>query len=134
MLSSLGELTGQSSSVKLGEIFQINTPRKPYSERLEGADEKVSRVVGVSSNGEFWVSHVLDTIGKLEGMSKNVHIAFPVDDEDESGNKSIDKAQEALLKLKTVRQTLVMGVKLIAHRVCRWTMRTSTLSGVLSCF
>jgi len=47
--------------------------------------------------------HVLDTIRKLEGMSKNVHIAFQIDDEDESGIKPIDKAQEVLAKLKTVR-------------------------------
>ena len=101
-MGSLGELTGQSSSVKSGETFLINALRELCSEHLEGASEKVSRVAGVSSDGEFWILHVLDTISKLEGMPKNVHIAFPVDDEDESGNKPIDKAQEVLAKLKTV--------------------------------
>lgn len=119
MLSSLGELTGQSSSIKSGEAFDIVTPRELCSEHLEGVSEKVSRVAGVSSNGEFWVLHVLDTIRKLDGMSKNVRIAFPIDDEDESGNKSIDTAQEAITKLKTVCRTPVMDITLIAHCVCR---------------
>ena len=45
-------------------------------------------------------------------MQRKVHLAFPIDDEDESGEKSIDKAQEALTRLKTVRQTLTAEIKL----------------------
>jgi len=134
LLSSLGELTGQSSSVRSGEIFHVSALRGLYSEHPKDASEKVSRATGVSSNGEFWILHALDTIRKLEGMPKNVHIAFQIDDEDESGNKSIDKAQEALAKLKAVCQTLAMDIILIAHCVCRQTMRTNNPSGVLSCF
>ena len=110
LLSSVAELTGQSSSLKAGEIANIDTPRELCSEHQEGANEKTSRVTGVSSNGEFWVLHVLEIIRKLEGMSKNVHIAFPVDGEDESGNKSTNKAQETLKKLKTVCQISVVDV------------------------
>ena len=112
----------------------INSLRELCSQHLEGTSEKVSKVVGVSSNGEFWILHVLDTIRKLEGMPKNVHIAFPIDDEDESGNKSIDRAQEALVRLKKVRRTPVMDIILIAHCVCRWMTRTNTPFGALSCF
>jgi hypothetical protein len=57
----------------------------------------------VSSNGEFWILHVLDTIKKLEGMQKKVHLAFPVDHDDESDEKPIEKAQDVLERLKTVR-------------------------------
>lgn len=67
-------------------------------------------------------------------MSKNVHIAFPIDDEDESGKKVIDKALEVLGKLKTVCQTPVMEITLIAHCTCRWITRTNALSGALSYF
>ena len=106
----MAELTGQSSSVKSGEIVHINALHELHSEYPEGANERVSRVTGVSSSGEFWILHVLDTVRKLEGMSKNVYIAFPIGDEDGYGNKSIDKAQETLAKLKTVRKTLSMGI------------------------
>ena len=110
MLTSLGELTGQSSSVKSGEIFHVNTLRELCSDHVKDATEKVSRATGVSSNGDFWVLHALDTIRKLESMPKNVHIAFSIGDEDVSEDKPIDKAQEALAKLKAVCQILVMDV------------------------
>lgn len=98
----MAELTGRSSSIKPGEIAHIDNSCELCSEHPEGAKEKPSRVIGVSSNGEFWILHVLGTIKKLEGMSKNVHFAFAIDDEDESGSKSIDRAQVALAKLKIV--------------------------------
>ena len=115
----MAELTGQSSSVKSGEAAHTNAPRELYSEHFEGTNEKASRATGVSSNGEFWILHVLETIKKLEGMPKNVHIASPIDYEDEVGNKSIDKAQEALTRLKIVCRTLVIGTILVAHSVYR---------------
>lgn len=130
----MAELTGQSSSVKSGEISHTDVLRELCSEHCEDGNEKASRVTGVSSNGEFWISRVLETIRKLEGMSKNVHIAFPVDDEDETGNRSIDKAQETLTRLNTVCQTLVMGTVSVAHCSYRWTTRTNTPPAVLSCF
>lgn len=105
-----------------------------YSEHFEGINEKASRATGVSSNGEFWILHVLETIKKLEGMPKNVHIASPIDHEDEAGNKSIDKAQEALTRLKIVCRTLIIGTILIAHSVYRWTTRTNTPSAAPSYF
>ncbi|KAF9653857.1 hypothetical protein BDM02DRAFT_3265026 [Thelephora ganbajun] len=98
LLSSVAELTGQSSSVK------------------SGTNEKASRVTAVSSHGELWILHVLDTIMKLEGMTKNAHIAFLIDDEAESGKKSIDKAQEALARLKTIDsqdQNSIRGAQLL---------------------
>lgn len=128
----MAELTGQSSSIKPGEVAQVNTPRELCSEHPKGTNEKASRVTGVSSNGEFWILHVLDTIRKLEGMPKNVHVAFPIDIEDESGNKPIDKAREALTRLKTVCQTLATDITLVAHYICRWITLTNTPSGVLS--
>ena len=130
----MAELTGQSSSIKSGEISHTNPPRGLCSEFCEATNEKTARATGVSSNGEFWILHVLETIGKLEGMSKSVYIAFPIDDEDEAGNRFIDKAQETLSRLKTVRWTLVMDIALVIHRIYRWTMRTNTPSMVLSCF
>ena len=52
-------------------------------------------------------------------MSKNVHIAFPIDVEDESGNKSIEKAQGTLAKLKTVCQIPVMDITSVAYSIGR---------------
>ena len=130
----MAELTGQSSSVKSGEIAHIDALRELCSEHCEDANEKASRVTGVSSNGEFWILRVLETIRRLEGMPKHVHIAFPVDDQDETGNRSIDKAQETLTILKTVCQTLAMDTISVAHCSYRWTTRTNTPSAVLSCF
>ena len=46
---------------------------------------------------------MLNTIRKLEATPKKVHLAFPIDHEDESGEKSIEKAQDVLTKLKPVR-------------------------------
>ena len=134
MLSSVAELTGQSSPIRSGEITHTNPPRELCSEFREATNEKTSRSTGVSSNGEFWILHVLETIRRLEGMSKNVYIAFPLDDEDEAGNRFVDKAQETLARLKTVRWTLAMDIVLVIHRIYRWTMRTNTPSMVLSCF
>ena len=130
----MAELTGQSSSIKSGEIAHISPPRELCSEFCEGTNEKASRATGVSSNGEFWILRVLETIRKLESMSKSVYIAFPIDDEDEAGNKFIDKAQETLTRLENVRRTLAMDIILVIHRICRWRTRTSTPSAVLSCF
>jgi hypothetical protein len=86
---------------------------------LEGKNEKASRITGVSSNGEFWILHVLDTIKKLETMQKQVHLAFPIDNEDESGEKIINKAREVLVRLKTVRQTLTADITSVAHYIHR---------------
>ena len=111
----MAELTGQNSSVKSGEIVHADALRELRSEHCEGANEKASRITGVSSNGEFWILHILETIRKLEGMSKNVHIAFPINDEDETGNKSIDKAHEALTRLETVCQAPVVDTISVTH-------------------
>lgn len=102
----MAELTGQSSSIKTGEVAHTDGPRESCSEHCKGISEKVSRAPGVSSNGEFWILHVLGTIRKLESMSKNVHIAFPIDNENEAGNNSVEKTKEVLTRLKTVRRTL----------------------------
>jgi DNA polymerase phi len=110
LLSSVAELTGQSSSIKSGEITQTIPPRELYFECFEGTNEKASRATGVSSNGEFWIFARPGDDQKLESMSKNVYIAFPIDDEDETGNKLIDKAQETLTRLKTVRRMVAMEI------------------------
>ena len=67
-------------------------------------------------------------------MSKNVHIAFQIDDEDEPDNKSIEKAREALATLKTVRQALAMDITLVTHCIRRWATRTNIPSEALSYF
>jgi len=113
---------------------QIDVPCELCSEHYKDINEKALRVTGVSSNGEFWILHVLYTIRKLEGMPKDVHIAFPIDGEDESGNKPADKAQEALTRLKTVCQTLAMDITLVAHYISRWVTTTNTPYGALSCY
>ena len=130
----MAELTGQSSSIKSGGITLTNPPCELYSEFCEGMNEKASRATGVSSNGEFWILHVLETIGKLKTMTKSVYIEFPIDNEDEAGNKFIDKAQETLTRLKIVRRALAMDFIFVIHRIYRWTMRTNTAPVVLSCF
>ena len=134
LLSSVAELTGQSSSIKSGEIPHANPPRAMCSEQCEGTNEKAPRATGVSSNGEFWILHVLETTRKLESMPKSVHLAFPIDDEDEAGNKLTDKAQETLTRLKAVCRTLAMDIIPVIYCICRLKTRTNTLSVVPSCF
>lgn len=90
--------------------------------------------MGVSSNGEFWVLHVLETIRKLESMPKNVHIAFSIDDEDEAGKIFTEKGQEVLTILENVCRTLAMSIILDTHPVCSWTRKTNVPSVELSYF
>ena len=73
-------------------------------------------------------------IRKLESMPKSVHLAFPIDDEDEAGNKITDKSQETLTRLKTVCRALAADIIPVTHCIRRLKPRTSTLSMVPSCF
>lgn len=61
----------------------------------------------MASTGEFWISRVLATVRKLEGMPKYATLLGPLDDEDEAGTKVVARAWDALEKLKTVRCSLV---------------------------
>lgn len=92
------------------------------------------RAVGVSSNGEFWVLHVLETIRKLGSMPKNVYIAFSIDGEDEAGENFTEKGKEVLAILENVCRTLAMGIILVTHPVCSWTTKTNIPSVALSYF
>lgn len=67
-------------------------------------------------------------------MPKNVHIAFPIDGEDDTGKNSIEKGQEVLTMLGNVRRTLAVGIILATHNVCSWMTKTSTPSAALSYF
>lgn len=130
----MAELTGQSSSIKPGEIVLVVPPHWLCSERYEGTNEKASRATGVSSNGEFWALHVLEAIRKLESMSKNVHIAFPIHGEDGTGKDSIEKGQEVLTMLDNVRWTLAMDIVLATYGICSWTTKSNIPSVALSYF
>lgn len=66
-------------------------------------EEKTTKLGGVSSTGEFWISHALSTVRKLEATSKYITLLCPLDDEDGAGVKLVDKAEGVLEKLKTVR-------------------------------
>ena len=65
-------------------------------------DDKTSKVAAVASDGDFWVSKVLESIARLETDSKHVEALTAVDDEDEETLRL--KAKELIGRLKRVSE------------------------------
>ena len=77
-------------------------------------DDKTSKVAAVASDGDFWVSKVLESIARLETDSKHVEALTAVDDEDEETLRL--KAKELIGRLKRVSE-LVNGSQVLSASV-----------------
>jgi hypothetical protein len=93
---------GQSMSIKAGEpLIPLPIFILLSSEGFTD-DGKMSKVQGVSSNGQFWIIYVLSVITDLRSDSKHASLLFDIDeDEDELLSKSL----ETLRSLDSVSST-----------------------------
>ncbi|KAI0263807.1 DNA polymerase phi-domain-containing protein [Gloeopeniophorella convolvens] len=64
------------------------------------ADDKTQKLTGAASDGEFWISRVLQTIQQLEQDTKHVKLAAEFD-EDEL--EKLEQARKAIASLKKVQ-------------------------------
>jgi DNA polymerase phi len=62
--------------------------------------ERVQKIIGVTSDGELWISRVLQTIRKLEQDSKHVALLTELDQED---REKLERARKVVAWLKEVR-------------------------------
>ncbi|KAI0691182.1 DNA polymerase phi-domain-containing protein [Cytidiella melzeri] len=103
LLSSLAELTSHATVVKI--------------------DDKTSKVVGVASDGEFWVSKVLTSIERLEKDTKHVSLLAEVDGDEHA---LFSQARELIGRLQHItdeRREAAKGAELLlsatlVHRYC----------------
>ncbi|KAF9566303.1 hypothetical protein CPC08DRAFT_114924 [Agrocybe pediades] len=79
LLTCLSDLSSQTTSVK--------------------QDDKVVKISAVASDGEFWISKVLNTVKALEEDKKHVELVVDIDEEE---SELFQKAQNIVTKLRTV--------------------------------
>ena len=69
-------------------------------------DDKTAKVAAVASDGEFWISKVLNTIEELEKDTKHVTPLTEVDDEEQALR---EKARELVKRLRKVCDNLPLS-------------------------
>lgn len=76
-------------------------------------DDKTAKVAAVASDGQFWISRVLSTIGNLEKDTKYVALLSEVDEEEHALRQ---KACQLIERLKKVRTSLISGCLILTPR------------------
>ncbi len=99
LLGCLAELNNQTRSLKLGAFFArcLSNPIQCSTE-----EDRAIKCPGIASDGEFWVSKVVDTIERLKEDTKRVALLADSDETDLALHKKVKDTVEQLRRVGSV--------------------------------